>query len=99
MVQPIIVWLAIILEFVESMIEYSDHETGPGNSDMADVGCLILLQFLNVFVGFMEELKADEAIKALKQSLLPSVSFRPPQIAPALVLACSTTEDEYFLGV
>jgi len=69
---PIIVWLAIILEFVESMIEYSDHETGPGNSDMADVGCLILLQFLNVFVGFMEELKADEAIKALKQSLLPS---------------------------
>ena len=36
---------------------------------------LILLQFLNVFVGFFEELKADEAIEALKKSLLPMVTM------------------------
>jgi len=68
---PIIVWIAIILETVESIIEYGDGEGSAGNSDMADVVALILLQFLNVFVGFFEELKADEAIEALKKSLLP----------------------------
>jgi magnesium-transporting ATPase (P-type) len=69
---PCIVWTAMILEFVESLIEWGDNDSGDGDSDMADVGALFFLQFLNVFVGFFEELKADEAIKALKKSLLPS---------------------------
>jgi len=68
---PIIVWIAIIIESVESIIEYADGESGPGNSDMIDVVCLIFLQFLNVFVGFIEEMKANEAIKALKEGLKP----------------------------
>jgi H+-transporting ATPase len=73
---PIIVWLAIIIESVESIIEYAEGETGPGNSDMIDVVCLIFLQFLNVFVGFIEEMKANEAIKALKQGLLPKATVK-----------------------
>jgi len=71
---PIIVWIAIIIESVESIIEYVDGLTGPGNSDMIDVVCLIFLQFLNVFVGFIEEMKANEAIKALKEGLKPTAT-------------------------
>lgn len=67
----VIVWLAILLELIAACIEYSQDKDAEGHGDIVDVFALLLLQFLNVFVGFFEELKADEAIKKLKQSILP----------------------------
>jgi magnesium-transporting ATPase (P-type) len=69
----IIVWMAVLLELVAACIEYGNGNESAGHGYIIDVVALLLLQFLNVFVGFYEELKADEAIKALKQSLLPEV--------------------------
>jgi len=67
----IIVWLAIILEVVESSIEISEGKDDQAHGDIIDVVTLLLLQFLNVFVGFFEEMKAENAIEELKKSLLP----------------------------
>jgi H+-transporting ATPase len=67
----IIVWLAIILEVVEAAIEISEGKDDEAHGDIIDVVTLLLLQFLNVFVGFFEEMKAENAIEELKKSLLP----------------------------
>jgi magnesium-transporting ATPase (P-type) len=69
----IIVWLAVILELVAGCIEYSQGNEEAGHGDIIDVFALLMLQFLNVFVGFFEELEADKAIDALKKGLLPKV--------------------------
>ena len=41
-----------------------------------DVGVLVVLQLLNVLVGFVEELKAGDAIAALRESLKPEATVK-----------------------
>mmetsp|Transcript_817 Transcript_817/g.2967 ORF Transcript_817/g.2967 Transcript_817/m.2967 type:complete len:947 (+) Transcript_817:83-2923(+) len=61
----LVLWFAIGVEIVEASVE-------PAAADfIGDAIVLFVLQLLNVLVGFVEELKAGEAIKALKDSLRP----------------------------
>lgn len=55
---PIMIWLAIIIELI--------------NTDWLDFVVLSLLQILNGTVGFIEEKNAGNAIAALKNSLRPA---------------------------
>ena len=41
-----------------------------------DVVVLVILQLLNVLVGFIEELKAGDAIAALRESLKPEATVK-----------------------
>eukprot|EP00658_Telonema_sp_P-2_P083326 TRINITY_DN8996_c0_g1_i1.p1 TRINITY_DN8996_c0_g1~~TRINITY_DN8996_c0_g1_i1.p1 ORF type:complete len:1094 (-),score=361.29 TRINITY_DN8996_c0_g1_i1:311-3592(-) len=65
---PCVVWLAIIIEATESAIDWPGSSA---TSDLIDVIVLILLQLLNVLVGWFEELKSNDAIAQLKNSLTP----------------------------
>lgn len=55
---PIMIWLAILVEAI--------------NQDWEDFVVLMILQFVNGVVGFIEEKNAGNAIAALKNSLRPS---------------------------
>eukprot|EP00927_Polykrikos_kofoidii_P079082 TRINITY_DN7586_c0_g2_i1.p1 TRINITY_DN7586_c0_g2~~TRINITY_DN7586_c0_g2_i1.p1 ORF type:complete len:916 (-),score=142.26 TRINITY_DN7586_c0_g2_i1:6-2639(-) len=61
---PIIIWLAIALETTEYVVEHRVE-------CLLDAGVLLLLQILNVAIGFIEELKAGNEVAALKASLRP----------------------------
>eukprot|EP00929_Paragymnodinium_shiwhaense_P000050 TRINITY_DN10016_c0_g2_i1.p1 TRINITY_DN10016_c0_g2~~TRINITY_DN10016_c0_g2_i1.p1 ORF type:complete len:933 (+),score=318.10 TRINITY_DN10016_c0_g2_i1:153-2951(+) len=61
---PLIIWAAIFIE----LAEYTVEAKGPA---LMDAVVLLVLQFLNVVVGFIEELKAGEEVAALKSSLKP----------------------------
>ena len=56
---PIVVWAAIGIEAVEAVTMSGSD----ARSSLIDVFVLLLLQFLNVVVGFFEELNAIEAMK------------------------------------
>eukprot|EP00930_Biecheleria_cincta_P039887 TRINITY_DN27371_c0_g1_i1.p1 TRINITY_DN27371_c0_g1~~TRINITY_DN27371_c0_g1_i1.p1 ORF type:complete len:778 (-),score=122.08 TRINITY_DN27371_c0_g1_i1:48-2243(-) len=61
---PLIIWFAIFVEVVEFLAD--------GNySSIMDAAVLLALQMLNVVIGFREELKAGDEIRALKDSLKP----------------------------
>jgi H+-transporting ATPase len=63
---PIVVWTAIIIEVVMTFVEWpGDHAT----SSLIDVFVLLMLQFLNVVVGFMEEMEAKASMDELQNSL------------------------------
>ena len=57
---PIVVWAAIGIEAVEAVTTWPGSDA---RSSLIDVFVLLLLQFLNVVVGFFEELNAIEAMK------------------------------------
>ena len=53
----IIVWIAILIECIAAILDDRDGHTGDRDSAIADVIVLFILQLLNVFVGFIEEMK------------------------------------------
>lgn len=61
---PLMIWLAIFIEVAEY---YLDHK----ETSVMDATVLLVLQVLNVSIGFFEELKASEEIAALRASLKP----------------------------
>eukprot|EP00927_Polykrikos_kofoidii_P061846 TRINITY_DN56677_c0_g1_i1.p1 TRINITY_DN56677_c0_g1~~TRINITY_DN56677_c0_g1_i1.p1 ORF type:complete len:911 (-),score=148.05 TRINITY_DN56677_c0_g1_i1:172-2904(-) len=61
---PLIIWAAIFLEVSEYVFTKSPAAA-------LDALVLFFLQFLNVIIGFWEELKAGEEVTALKASLKP----------------------------
>ena len=61
---PLMIWAAILIESLEAYVHSSPD-------DVVDVLVLIVLQLLNVLVGFIEELKAGDSIAALRDSLKP----------------------------
>jgi H+-transporting ATPase len=60
---PIMIWIAAAVELVKGIA------TGEG---WLDFGVLIVLQFANAIVGYVEESNAGDAIAALKNALKPS---------------------------
>jgi len=64
-----VVWAAMIIEAIEYGV---DGES----SAIVDVIVLMLLQLLNVFVGYIEELKSGDAVAALRGSLKKETSVR-----------------------
>ena len=60
---PIMIWVAIVIEFSKAIA------VGEGWEDFA---VLMVLQFSNATVGFIEERNAGDAIAALKQQLAPA---------------------------
>jgi len=65
---PLMIWAAMLLEVVEAIMEDPVY--------WLDVGVLIVLQLLNVVVGFYEELQAGNAIASLKKSLKPEATVK-----------------------
>ena len=59
---PIMIWVAIIIELIKAIV------TGDGWEDFI---VLMILQFANATVGFVEERNAGNAIAALKAKLTP----------------------------
>ena len=64
---PIMIWVAIIVELVKGIL------TGEG---WEDYGVLMVLQFANAIVGFIEENAAGNAIDALRNALKPNAYAR-----------------------
>ena len=71
---PLMIWAAIAIETLEALLKSSRGED-PSDS-WIDVVVLIILQLLNVLVGFIEELKAGDAIAALRESLKPEATVK-----------------------
>jgi H+-transporting ATPase len=63
------IWVAIIVELVKALITRA--ETGGPGEGWEDFGVLMVLQFANAIVGFVEENAAGDAIEALKNALKP----------------------------
>ncbi|RYY32482.1 hypothetical protein EON62_05305 [archaeon] len=59
---PVMIWAAALVELIKASI------TGEG---WEDFGVLLILQFANATVGYIEERNAGDAIAALKQQLAP----------------------------
>ena len=59
---PIMIWVAIIVELVKASFT---------NEGWEDFAVLLILQFANATVGFIEESNAGDAIAALKAKLAP----------------------------
>ena len=72
---PVMIWVAIIVELAKSIV------IGEGWIDFA---VLMVLQFANAIVGFIEENNAGNAIevRAREPSPLASVTPRPPLTPP-----------------
>lgn len=66
---PLMIWMAIAIESMEAYL----HDS---SDSWIDVGVLLVLQLLNVLVGFIEELKAGDAIAALRESLKPEATVK-----------------------
>lgn len=66
---PMMIWAAIAIESIETYI----HQSMDG---LVDVIVLVVLQLLNVLVGFIEEMKAGDAIAALRESLKPEATVK-----------------------
>lgn len=63
---PCMIWLAIIIEMVKAFTVTDGWSKGG-----PDFGVLLVLQFVNGTVGFIEEHNAGNAIAALKERLAP----------------------------
>lgn len=69
---PCMIWVAIIVEFVRTIIESTSGSGGSATSEgWADFAVLFVLQLINGVVGFIEEHNAGNAIAALKEQLAP----------------------------
>jgi len=70
---PIIIWIAIAVEMI-------DYYYAGARQALVDAGVLLVLQILNVVIGFVEEFKAGQEIAALKASLkLEAIVIRDGQ--------------------
>ena len=68
------IWAAIAIETLEAFLKMSRDEDS--SDSWIDVVVLVILQLLNVLVGFIEELKAGDAIAALRESLKPEATVK-----------------------
>ena len=59
---PIAIWIAVIIEIIRAAIAKEDYE---------GFAVLLVLQFANAIIGFIEESNAGDAIAALKSQLAP----------------------------
>lgn len=59
---PAMIWIAAAVELTKAASGYGGWE---------DFGVLLVLQFANATVGYIEERNAGDAIAALKQQLAP----------------------------
>lgn len=71
---PLMIWAAIAIETLEAFLKTSRGEDA--SDSWIDVVVLVILQLLNVLVGFIEELKAGDAIAALRESLKPEATVK-----------------------
>ena len=71
---PLMIWAAIAIETLEAFLKSSRGEDS--SDSWIDVVVLVILQLLNVLVGFIEELKAGDAIAALRESLKPEATVK-----------------------
>lgn len=62
---PLIIWAAIGIELTE-------WRYGGSSAALLDAGVLLVLQVLNVVIGFFEELKANQEVEALRAALKPN---------------------------
>jgi H+-transporting ATPase len=60
---PAMIWLAVLVEFIKGCM--GDSQAWP------DFVVLMILQFANAIVGFIEERNAGDAVAALKNQLAP----------------------------
>ena len=60
----IVVWMAIIIEAVQTADKWPGSDA---NTDFVDVWVLLLLQFLNSFVGWYENMVAEQKIERLAE--------------------------------
>ena len=74
----ILIWVGIIVELVVGLLKLSEGLKGAEGptEDLVDFGVLLLLQFMNAFVGWHEECKAGDAVAALKKSLAPKANVK-----------------------
>jgi len=70
---PMVIWVAIIIECVSVGMEWPRPAACTG---LVDIACLLVLQILNVVVGFVEEVKAMKEIEALKACLDPMCTVK-----------------------
>ena len=74
----LLIWVGIIVELVVGLLKLSEGLKGAEGptEDLVDFGVLLLLQFMNAFVGWHEECKAGDAVDALKKSLAPKANVK-----------------------
>jgi len=70
---PIVIWIAIAIECISVGLEYPRPAAATG---IVDICCLVVLQFMNVVVGFVEELKAQKDIDELRELLNPQCTVK-----------------------
>lgn len=70
---PLVVWAAIAIEVINVQMEWPHAAAATG---LVDIACLVVLQLLNVLVGFVEEMKAAGEIAELKSSLRPKCTVK-----------------------
>eukprot|EP00658_Telonema_sp_P-2_P079803 TRINITY_DN780_c0_g1_i4.p1 TRINITY_DN780_c0_g1~~TRINITY_DN780_c0_g1_i4.p1 ORF type:complete len:1070 (-),score=251.18 TRINITY_DN780_c0_g1_i4:200-3409(-) len=67
----IIVWMAILIEAVEAAGNWPGNES---RTNLIDCFVLLLLQFLNSFVGWYENMMAEEKVRQVASSIASTVN-------------------------
>jgi len=75
---PIMIWIAIVVELIVGIVKVAQGKTGAVGPDehFVDFVVLMILQTANAVVGWHEELKAGDAVAALKSSLAPKANVK-----------------------
>jgi len=71
---PAMIWIAIIVELATGIADAAGG--GNGDAHFVDFAVLMVLQCLNSIVGWHEEMKAGDAVAALKSSLAPKANVK-----------------------
>ena len=68
----LLIWVGVLVELVVGLIKLAEGLQGAEGptEHLVDFAVLLVLQFMNAFVGWHEECKAGDAVAALKQSLV-----------------------------
>eukprot|EP00928_Gymnodinium_smaydae_P025489 TRINITY_DN20274_c0_g2_i1.p1 TRINITY_DN20274_c0_g2~~TRINITY_DN20274_c0_g2_i1.p1 ORF type:complete len:912 (+),score=213.28 TRINITY_DN20274_c0_g2_i1:128-2863(+) len=88
---PMVIWIAIAIEITEYYVE------GNGVAKL-DACVLLVLQLMNVIIGFLEELKANEEIAALKSSLKPEACVVRDGVTQTIDSTCLVPGDRVILA-
>ena len=73
-----LIWVGILVELVVGLLKAGQGLKGAEGptEHLVDFAVLLLLQFMNGFVGWHEEIKAGDAVDALKKSLAPQANVK-----------------------